>query len=90
MLTDLADRQKADWQISETPRETETRSPAGATWRVATDNDGRTRPRLVLVREGEDETAQEAAGKPAPEAEAQTDSRPRIVWRRYGDLHAGE
>jgi hypothetical protein len=83
MLTDLADRQKADWQISETPRELETKSPAGATWRVATDNGRRTRPRLVLVRESEEQAEAQQAREEQPQEAIE--ARPRIVWGRRSD-----
>ncbi len=91
MLTDLADRQYADWQIDKETSELEARSPAGSTWRVATDQGGgRMRSRLVLVRDGEDSEQSGETKQPAADMGSEPDSRPRIVWRRYGETHGAE
>ena len=89
MLTELADRQYADWQIDKETSELEARSPAGSTWRVAKDQGGG-RTRLVLVRDGEDGEQANETRRPAADTGSQPDSRPRIVWRRYGETRTAE
>jgi len=44
----------------------------------------------VLVRDSEDSEQANETKRPAADMEAQPDSRPRIVWRRYGETRTAE